>query len=196
VVVVLQGEETASGDLIFDGTFEKRHHVTRKLPPIFYLVTPSGRICSSDWDLIMAKFISIVMPWLQGIESLLYLDNLSVHQSSPSLNLSIMNDMIMLFLPPNTTHLHQPLDNLTFKTFKTSLKREMSRFVGIDGFSHQSFTQVMLKLSHLVVERAFSPKVIQKSFYNTGLFPWNGKKILERAEHFFGVLSPSSYVFS
>jgi hypothetical protein len=186
-VFVLQGKEVSSGEITFEGTVHERNRTTRNFPPIFYLVTPTGRIRGEDWDLIFRRFVEIVKPWIGARSAILYLDNLGSHITSNSLSTSLDNDITLLFLPPNTTHLLQPLDDLAFSTFKTSLKSSMRHYMCSDGFSVESFTQVMLQLSYETMIHGLTREIVQKSFYNTGIFPFNSDKIKDKAEKFLGM---------
>jgi len=190
IVFVLQGRKTASGDIDFEGTVHQRTRVTRNYPPIFYLATPSGRISGEDWDLIFGKFLAIVKPWIGTREALVYLDNLGSHLTTQSLTNSIDSDITMLFLPPNTTHILQPLDNLAFCEFKRALKISMRHYLSPEGFSTESFTQVMLSLTHTIMLHAFTPKTLEMSFSNTGLFPFDSLKIMQKVEQFLGLYFP------
>lgn len=187
IVFVLQGRENANGMLDFEGVIHERTRTTRNFPPIYYLTTPTGRISGQDWDIIYSKFLSIISPWLQSREALLYLDNLGAHITPTSMTESLASHVAMIFLPPNTTHFLQPLDNLAFLDFKRTLKQDMRCHFTPNGFKEESFTQVMLKVSHDILLTTFQKKTLQQSFLNTGLSPFNPEKIMENVNRFLGL---------
>ncbi|CAF5019851.1 unnamed protein product, partial [Rotaria sp. Silwood1] len=69
-----------------------------------------------DWleNLFIAETEHIPRPLL------LVMDNLSSHISIKSIELALKHEIILLCLPPNTTHTLQPLDVVTFGSFSSS----------------------------------------------------------------------------
>jgi len=78
-----------------------------------YKCSPNGWINSQlfvDWlqNLFLVETATIPKPIL------LIMDNLSSHISIEAIELAQKNQIILLCLPPNTTHALQPLDLVTF----------------------------------------------------------------------------------
>ena len=84
-----------------------------------YNRTKSGRIkasCFTDW------FRSTFLPHAMNLpgKKVLIGDNLSSHFTDEVLELCNDNNIVILFLPPNSTHLTQPLDVSFFRPLKTA----------------------------------------------------------------------------
>jgi len=85
-----------------------------------------------------------------------------------------------MFLPPHTTHLIQPLDDVAFATFKRKLANARRQYINSclvlrelpKGGIQQTITEV--------VYRTFTPEVIIKSWTNTGLWPFDEEVIRQR----------------
>nr|CCA14821.1 PREDICTED: similar to ENSANGP00000028549 putative [Albugo laibachii Nc14] len=60
---------------------------------------------------------------------LLIYDGFASHYSKRIVEKAIEMKIILLLLPPNSTHILQPLDVSVFKPFKTSLRHSMDRFM-------------------------------------------------------------------
>jgi hypothetical protein len=81
-------------------------------------------------------------------------------------------------LPANTSHFLQPLDDTVFANFKrilTSLVEKVRL--------QQDATPLQLKMSlyqcaYSAEREAFTPRVIQRAFLTTGIFPFNPERIL------------------
>jgi hypothetical protein len=75
-------------------------------------------------------FISHLLPILkkQAGRKILIGDNLSSHFSSNGLILCQENDIDFVCLPPNSTHLSQPLDIAYFRPLKMKLKDTLTKW--------------------------------------------------------------------
>ncbi|CAF1555168.1 unnamed protein product, partial [Rotaria sordida] len=64
----------------------------------------------ADWfeSLFIAETVNIAKPII------LIMDNLSAHVSIKTIELALKNQIILMCLPPNTTHCLQPLDLTPF----------------------------------------------------------------------------------
>ncbi len=79
-----------------------------------------------DMELFEDWFVRIPLPYFKSLKNdkprLLIGDNVSSHLSVKVIELCKQNNIRFVFLPPNTTHLTQPLDVGFFRPFKSAWK--------------------------------------------------------------------------
>ncbi len=103
---------------------------------------------------------------------LLLLDGHSSHYCPEALKLAQQEEVIMLALPPNTTHLTQPLDKGVFGPLKLRWRQVVHDFrVSHPGQVVTQYNFCSL-LSKAWVE-AMTPKNISSGFSTTGIYPFN-----------------------
>ncbi|XP_034065436.1 uncharacterized protein LOC117542069 isoform X1 [Gymnodraco acuticeps] len=103
---------------------------------------------------------------------LLILDNLKTHISLKAVEKAKSNSIVMLTLPPHTSHRMQPLDVTVYGPFKTLYNR------ALDGWmrSNPGKTVSIYQIAGLVNEAflsAVTPRNITSEFKSTGIFPYN-----------------------
>ncbi len=97
---------------------------------------------------------------------LLILDNLKAHISLKAVEIAKSNGIVLLTLPPHTSHRMQPLDVTVFGPFKTQYSR------ALDGWmrSNPGKTVSIYQIAGLVNE-AFMSAVITSGFRSSWDFP-------------------------
>lgn len=103
---------------------------------------------------------------------LLILDNLKAHISFKAVEKARSNGIVLLTLPPHTSHRMQPLDMTVYGPFKTLYSR------ALDGWmrSNPGKTVSIYQIAGLVNEAflsAVTPRNITSGFKFTGIFPYN-----------------------
>ncbi len=103
---------------------------------------------------------------------LLILDNLKAHISLKAVEIAKSNGIVLLTLPPHTSHRMQPLDVTVFGPFKTQCSR------ALDGWmrSNPGKTVSIYQIAGLVNEAfmsAVTPRNITSGFRSSGIFPYN-----------------------
>ena len=103
---------------------------------------------------------------------LLILDNLKAHISLKAVEKAKSNGIVLLTLPPHTSHRMQPLDVTVFGPFKTLYSR------ALDGWlrSNPGKTVSIYQIAGLVNEAflsAVTPRNVTSGFMSTGIFPYN-----------------------
>ena len=137
---------------------------------------------SSLWDKILARFTSI---WaLHNItECILLTDNLRFHHNLNPIIVAKNKLVHMVFLPPNTSHFLQPLDDLVFARYKTHLARlarELAAALHQQG-DRMTALEIITAVTAAAEEIAFKEEIVRKSFENCGLWPLNPEKIMTLA---------------
>ncbi|XP_036001785.1 jerky protein homolog-like [Fundulus heteroclitus] len=103
---------------------------------------------------------------------LLILDNLKADISLKAIEMSKSNGIVLLTLPPHTSHRMQPLDVTVYGPFKTQYSR------ALDGWmrSNPGKTVSIYQTAGLVNEAfmsAVTPRNITSGFRSTGISPYN-----------------------
>lgn len=142
--------------------------------------TPSGFINEQiflDW---LKKFIK----WLDTVRNksdahLLIIDNLRSHISCDILMTTKQNNIELLALPSNCTHIIQPLDINLFRTFKSNLRDKLPERINELKTNHLS-NQEFVKLIAEVWSSTFNSNNIKRSFELIGICPYNPEIVYDR----------------
>ena len=138
------------------------------------------------WKEILPKFYANVQE-VYGVKySVVLLDNLRLHKNIEAARKLLDEDLMeLLYFPPNTTHLFQPLDNLVFAKYKSELYKNVR---DLDQSLLTCEIEMYNKKLDSVVygcgtaeSRAFSRSTIVESFKNTHMYPFDEEKIREYA---------------
>ena len=158
--------------------------------------------CFHDW------FFSIALPYIKKLngKKIMIGDNLSSHINKDVVNACQENEISFICLPPNSTHLTQPLDVAFFRSMKakwrtllTEWKRnESSRKTSLSIIPKDRFPCQLKQLHDEMAKTAASN--LKSGFRKAGTYPLNKDEILQRlpqkredasfvSETFIGVLS-------
>ena len=117
----------------------------------------------------------------QGKQVVLIGDNLGSHFSPKVINACVENNIIFICLPPNTTHLCQPLDVAVFRSAKIEWKdildtwrRESRRK---DNLPKDAFPSMLRKLM-----QRLKPSNLIAGFKATGICPLNSNEAIKAGE--------------
>nr|CCA23996.1 PREDICTED: similar to ENSANGP00000028549 putative [Albugo laibachii Nc14] len=114
---------------------------------------------------------------------LLIYDGCASHYSKRIVEKAIEMKIILLLLPPNSTHILQPLDVSVFKPFKTSLRRSMDRFMIDEDVSSLTKKQAISLASSAWQNGVLAkPDNVISGFVSTGLWPISAPKMRARRE--------------
>lgn len=130
-----------------------------------------------DW---LKKFIK----WLDTVRNrsethLLILDNLRSHISYDILTTAKENNIELLALPSNCTHIIQPLDINLFRIFKSKLRDKLPERI-MELKTNYLSNQELVKLISEVWLSAFNPDNIKRSFELIGICPYNPQIVYDR----------------
>ena len=108
---------------------------------------------------------------------LLLLDGHSSHFSPHAVELAAQEQVVLFTLPPNTTHLTQPLDKGIFGPLKTAWRQVCHRFHSTNpgrAITRYDFSSIF---SEAWIE-TMTPRNIISGFRTTGVFPMNRQAIV------------------
>ena len=137
-----------------------------------------------DGPLFLQWMRDLFIPHIQGRTGQICLigDNLAAHFSVEVVKLAVDNNIKFIFLPPNSTHLLQPLDVAVFRTVKLKWKTVLCNFrresrrtgpIPKELFGIQLF-QLWTQLNPTI------SKNLQSGFRTCGLHPLDAREPLKR----------------
>lgn len=110
---------------------------------------------------------------------ILYFDGHHSHISMELIRRARDNNIILLCLPPNTTHLLQPLDVGVFAPVKTCWRKILKQYKLETQGQHVS-KEVFPSLIARLWESSFKPEHFIGSFRSTGLAPYSRDHVLQK----------------
>ena len=107
---------------------------------------------------------------------LLIQDGASSHMSAPLIRSAIANDVVIMCLPPKTTHITQPLDVAVYRKMKleTSKVMRQAKMIKSDLWVAKRNISGVFKV---IFERSFTMSCITEGFKKCGIFPFNPNAI-------------------
>jgi hypothetical protein len=111
---------------------------------------------------------------------LLICDGHGSHASVEFMWMAKNHKIFVLYLPPHTSHLTQPLDLSFFGPLKKNYRRElemMSHYNDAADIKRSSFLRLYQK-----ARRQVTPAQIKIGFSTAGIYPYNPKKVLESSQ--------------
>lgn len=153
-----------------------------------YAMTKSGYVNKAVFQEMLLDFRDHWSARYPGLHCLIFMDNCSSHRSdSTELDDSFMLSMAsqgiwIYYLPPNTTSWLQPLDNAAFGLFKITLGRRREEICFAAALLHNQDGALDLQDAVDAETRAFTPRVIKKSWRSTGLSTASKPGMVDRAK--------------
>ena len=110
---------------------------------------------------------------------LLIVDNCSSHVRRSTVLLAQKHKVELLALPPNLTHILQPLDVCMFRSFKAYIRANLSATLLFHSTRNLTPRQ-FIELCCTALGKTFTPDAVKNAFTSIGLFPLNSSKAFER----------------
>lgn len=146
----------------------------------YYLFTPSGYLDGEAFRVIVEEFCRLWNLLHPGMHCYLLGDQLQVHMNSYLIADSRASNVFMLFLPANTSHFIQPLDNLCFADFKKKILQETAELLFLRAYHATEDRNQLLGAVYDAELKSFSEVIIKSSFKNTGIYPFSKLKLKEK----------------
>lgn len=134
--------------------------------------------CFLDW------FEKIIIPYCRCLvgKKVVIGDNLSSHLSPAVVKLCEENEIALVFLPANSTHITQPLDLALFRPLKVAWRKVMELWKmksgGDKSFDKKMFPR-LLKQTLDAMEENLQSNIVS-GFKKGGIQPLNKERVLER----------------
>lgn len=160
--------------IVFKGGFPGGAYTKGGPVSAIYAKSDSGFV---DGELFVAWFRRIFLKYTSPVEPrLLLLDGHASHLSLKLIDLAIKSNVILLCLPPHTTHLLQPLDVAVYKALKVELSKIVNKAKDVNQavwISKTAFSSIFRS----AYENAFTMSTIGSGFEKCGVYPFNPKAI-------------------
>lgn len=157
--------------LIFPRKYFKEHFITDGPPGCIGAANPSGWVTSEEFLIFMKHFVSHTRCTKQQ-PVLVILDNHTSHMSINVINYCRENGVVLLSIPPHTSHRLQPLDKSVFGPLKTYYNSACDAWMK----SNPGKTMVIYNIPTLLktaLQSASTPRNITIGFQSTGIWPFN-----------------------
>jgi hypothetical protein len=181
-VYVLKCSATGKATYTLRDAGRLRGH-TRGHGQIRFAFNETGRMNGSLWANVVKCLCEVLEREAPGVTNLLLCDNVSCHHDLGALEYGHQHNLEFLFLPPNSTHFMQPLDDTLYASFKNVIAQEFNT-AQVTAHLQKGGTNaksVVLQVVHYAFTKAFTPANVKKSWANTGLYPFDKALILKRA---------------
>lgn len=150
----------------------RQDYMIREAPPGSKAVAhPSGWMTSENFQNYLLHFIKFVK-CCKDSKILLILDNHISHISPTVLSLCKDNGIVMLTIPPHTSHRLQPLDISVYGPFKMYFNQACDDFM-VNNPGQTITLQDIAGLVGSAYKRAITPINIMKGFLKTGISPFD-----------------------
>lgn len=149
--------------------------------------TPRGwgiGVSNSGWmttETFYEYISNIFYPWLLKENAefpiIVYMDNHSSHLNLPLATFCREKKIELIMLPPNSTHIMQPLDISFFHPFKEMWKKCVPKWKNEQNLSQFKKEDFPLVLKFTLENMTNAEKVIVSGFRGSGLYPFNPKAV-------------------
>ncbi|XP_046389416.1 uncharacterized protein LOC124158264 [Ischnura elegans] len=183
VSVMMAG--TASGDLLPPYVLYKAKHL--------YPGWTEGGIDGSrynrndsgwfDLDIFEDWFLTLCLPYIRRLpgRKVIIGDNLSSHLSLEVIRLCESNNIGFVLLPPNSTHLTQPLDIALFRPIKVAWRKALDEWKKKNrGTLPKTEFPLILKTAVESIGREKIEKNLKSGFLSAGISPVNREAVLKK----------------
>jgi hypothetical protein len=175
-VYILKAKKTSSASdtrVVLGFTPEKRSRIQRSDWKRMYMGTEAGFINSDAWKNTMMELERVIRPFWGSEKVILVVDNATPHKSLDAIKWMHEHNMYMVYLPPNTSHLLQPLDQEAFANWKRHLLLEVKSVNPIRFQTVESLTEVLIQMGAKAERKAFTKKILVGCWRKTGLYPFD-----------------------
>ena len=160
-------------------------------PSIYFAFNSTGMLNSELWVDVIQKFVQYRDRIMPGMDCLLFLDNLASHRAMRAVQIATENRVRLFFLIRNCSHWLQPLDQWILLQFKQAIHLHLkSAILNINNL-HEWKSNLLDVIPRALI-KACTPELIKKSFEDTGLYPYNRRKIFENANRNIGASKTTS----
>lgn len=181
-IVSSNGSDDENAATKFELFKDKNKHFTRtKIFEEYFVYTKTGYLNGKAFDVILKKFLDVWELRYPGLQAFILGDNSGTHLGIETLKYAMKKNHHMIFFPPNTTHIIQPLDSNPFGVFKKNLYRALETHESIRRRAQRKAMANTVYISQVEVRKYINESTIKSGFKNCGIWPWNPDLVLKLA---------------
>jgi hypothetical protein len=146
----------------------------------FYLVTSTGMIDSDTFRVIMLHWAGLWSTRYPGLYAYVVMDRLPAHLNPSTVMELARRRVFSYFFNGQASHYIQPLDGQVFARLKQVFRGQVLSYA-IDAARAGTRCDAVFNATYDALAAALQPKIIQKSFADRGIWPWDPEIILANA---------------
>lgn len=124
---------------------------------------------------------NVFYPWLVKEKTefpvVLFMDNHSSHLNLPLVSFCREKQIELVMLPPNSTHIMQPLDISFFHPFKETWKKSVPKWKNQQGVTNIKKEDFPLVLKFTLDSMKDEKNIVVSGFRGSGLYPFDSKSV-------------------
>jgi hypothetical protein len=187
-VIIFKAKEVRDDGLgKVDYVLPDESYCLRGRHPRFFAVTTSGYTNTPLNKQIIEKFVEIWNLHHPGLHCYVFSDQLASHFNMEIVKSALLKNVFLWMLPRNTSHFLQPLDDVCFARFKQVIHKRLRQVEFRGLLSHVDYTDEFYHVLYEIEQSVLTPRVIQRSFINCGLFPFSSERMISLAERNIGI---------
>ena len=178
-VFVFSSDVTPNSPLVdFKADVKLRPWKNHDMGYVYYATTRSGYLNKELFSDMIDVFSRHWNNLSNGSTAFLLCDQLRAHMALDTMTRGLENNVHLCFLPANTSHFLQPLDDLPFATFKKLFSGKVDD-IDSSPVKGEKKRQAVRNAMFEAVEGSMTNEVIKMSFSNTGIYPFKPCDILD-----------------
>lgn len=158
----------------------------------FFCFSKSGNLTAVLFNGIMKIFAELWQSEHPGLQCYVFGDQLGAHKDLETVKMCIEKNVFLWSLPANTSHFLQPLDNLCFANLKKKFKKKIEQINLKAYLTKLNVREDLFAAMYEAENESMCPSIINESFRNTGIFPFDPEKIRALTQENNGKLKVSS----
>jgi hypothetical protein len=112
---------------------------------------------------------------------LLLCDNHGSHITVEIMYQCFLNNVQLVYMPPHSSHILQPLDIGVFSALKRRYRKDITNFARYDEIKPIERAQ-LIQFYAKARQHIFTPRYIESGWSGTGLYPFNPEKVLQSSQ--------------
>jgi len=117
-----------------------------------------------------------------GLDCYMISDNLRIHTNVEVVATALRSGIHMINIMPGSSHWFQVHDQHPFATLKNVMEGKKYELLSDISLTSEDRRVLLVGLFYQAESVAFSPRIVQKSFADVGLWPWNPARILKTCQ--------------
>jgi DDE superfamily endonuclease/Tc5 transposase DNA-binding domain len=126
-------------------------------------------------------FIAETLPKKADAHRILLLDNHGSHITTEFMWICFQNNIRLIYLPPHSSHVLQPLDLSIFSQIKRSYRKQIEELARFEDSAPTKKIR-FVEYYNQARKHALNEDYIKAGWRGAGLFPWNPKKVLQSSQ--------------